>query len=139
MALSDAGYEVVAVDPDAPEGTVFRRTSIEAFDEPGPFDAVVASLSLHHVDDLAGVLDKVVRLLANGGTLVLNEHAWDRLEPMTPEWEEEHAGLHGYRAMRAELDARFRERSFEWRPYPVGGVDVPGLGFRYVGTPRKAQ
>jgi len=96
--------------------------------------AVVASLSLHHVEDLGGVLDKLVRLLR--GPLILNEHAWDRLEPMTPEWEEEHAGLHGYAQMRPELDARFEERFFEWRPYPVDGEDVPRLGFRYAGEPR---
>jgi hypothetical protein len=33
------------------------------------------------------------------------------------------------------LDARFQERIFEWRPYPVDGEDVQGLGFRYVGVP----
>jgi SAM-dependent methyltransferase len=131
LALSERGYDVVAIDPDAPDGEIFRRTTIEAFDDPGPFDAVVASLSLHHVHDLGAALDKVVRLL--DGPLILNEFAWDRREPMTPEWEDEHEGLHGYGAMRAELDARFEERFFEWRPYPVEGEDVPGLGFRYVG------
>lgn len=135
-ALAAEGYDVVAIDPEASDGPIFRRTTVEAFDEPGSFDAVVASLSLHHVHDLGGVLDKLVRLLADGGPLILNEHAWDRLEPMTPEWEEEHAGLHGYGAMRAEVDARFEERFFEWRPYPVDGEEVPGLGFRYVGVPR---
>ena len=132
--VAGEGYDVVAIDPKAPSGSIFRRTTIEAFDEAGAFDAVVASLSLHHVHDLGGALDKLVRLLR--GPLILNEHAWDRLEPMTPEWEEEHAGLHGYAQMRPELDARFEERFFEWRPYPVDGEDVPGLGFRYVGVPR---
>jgi ubiquinone/menaquinone biosynthesis C-methylase UbiE len=132
-ALDAAGYEVVAIDPEAPDGRIFRRTTIEAFDESGPFAAVVASRSLHHVDDLGGVLDKLVRLLADGAPLVLNEFAWDRREPMTPEWEEEHAGLHGYGVMRAQLDVRFEERFFEWRPYPVDGKEVPALGFRYVG------
>ena len=134
LALAVAGYDVVAIDPDAPEGSIFRQTTIEAFDDPGPFDAVVASLSLHHIHDLGAALDKLVRLL--DGPLLLNEFGWDLQEPMTPEWEEEHAGLHGYRVMRAELDARFEERFFEWRPYPVDGEDVPGLGFRYVGVPK---
>jgi SAM-dependent methyltransferase len=132
-ALAERGHEVVAIDPEAPEGSIFRRTTIEALDDPGPFDAVFAGLSLHHVHDLAAVLDKLVRLL--DGPLILNEFAWDRREPMTPEWEEEHDGLHDYGAMRAELDARFAECFFEWRPYPVDGEDVPGLGFRYVGLP----
>jgi SAM-dependent methyltransferase len=134
-AMAAARYDVVAIDPEAPEGEIFRRTTIEAFDEPGPFDAVVASRSLHHVDDLGAALDKLAGLLVPDGLLVLNEFAWDRRDPMTREWEEEHEGLHGYGAMRVELDARFEERFFEWRPYPVDGVDVPGLGFRYVGTP----
>lgn len=134
LALAEAGYEVVAIDPEAPEGPIFRPTTIEAFRERGPFDAVVASRSLHHVHDLPGVLDKLVRLLR--GPLILNEFAWDRREPMTREWEEEHDGLHGYGAMRVELDARYEERFFEWQPYSVDGEDVPGLGFRYVGDPR---
>jgi SAM-dependent methyltransferase len=133
-ALHAAGYEVVAIDPEAPEGPIFRRTTIEEFDDRGPFHAVVASRSLHHVHELGAALDKILRLLR--GPLILNEFAWDRREPMTPEWEEEHDGLHGYGAMRAELDARFEERYFEWRPYPVDGEEVPGLGFRYVGTSR---
>jgi SAM-dependent methyltransferase len=133
-SLSARGYDVVAIDPEAPEGDIFRKTTIEDFAEAGAFDAVVASLSLHHLHDLGVALDKVVRLLR--GPLIVSELAWDRLEPMTPEWAEEHAGLHGYGVMRIELDARFEERFFEWRPYPVDGVDVPGLGFRYVGVPR---
>jgi SAM-dependent methyltransferase len=133
-AVSERGYKVVAIDPEAPDGAIFRRTTIEAFDEPGPFHAVLASRSLHHVHELGAALDKILRLLS--GPLILNEFAWDRREPMTPEWEEEHEGLHGYGVMRAELDARFEERLFEWQPYPVDGEEVPGLGFRYVGTPR---
>ncbi|HEX7255766.1 MAG TPA: class I SAM-dependent methyltransferase [Gaiellaceae bacterium] len=134
-ALAAAGHDVVAIDPEAPRGRIFRRTTLEAFAEPEPFDAVVASRSLHHVHDLGGALDKLLRLLA--GPLILNEFAWDRRKPMTREWAEEHEGLHGYGVMRAELDARFEERFFEWRPYLVDGEEVPGLGFRYVGVARK--
>lgn len=134
LALAGHGYKVVAIDPEAPDGDLFRRTMIEAFDDPGPFDAVVASRSLHHVHELGAMLDKLLRLLR--GPLILNEFAWDRREPMTPEWEAEHDGLHGYGVMRAELDARFEERFFEWRPYSVDGEDIPGLGFRYVGVAR---
>jgi metal-dependent hydrolase (beta-lactamase superfamily II) len=110
------------------------RSAAPAHARPAQMNGVL--LSLHHVDHLGGVLDKLARLMRDGAPLVLNEFAWDRREPMTPEWIEEHEGLHGYGAMRAELDARFDERFFEWRPYPVDGEDVPGLGFRYVGTAR---
>jgi len=133
LALRERGYGVVAIDPEAPDGPIFRRTTIEAFADSDPFDAVVASRSLHHVHDLGSALDKLVRLLRGRGPMILNEFAWDRLDPMTPEWEAEHEGLHGYGAMRAELDARFEERFFAWRPYSVDGEQLPGLGFRYVG------
>src|SRR5918911_3169753 len=39
LPLAEAGYELVAIDPEAPEGEIFCRTRIEAFDDPGPFDA----------------------------------------------------------------------------------------------------
>ena len=136
LALAAAAYDVVAIDPEAPQGEIFRRTTIEAFDDPDPLDAVVASRSLHHIHDLGSGLEKLRRVLSAGGLLVVNELAWDRLEPMTPEWEEEHAGLHGYGTLRRELDECFVERFFEWRPYPVAGEEVPGLGFRYVGVRR---
>ena len=132
-ALSAARYEVVAVDPEAPEGEQFRRVSFEDFDEAGLFDAIVASRSLHHIHDLGTALDKVVQLLGEGGVLLLDEFAWDRMEDATAEWyytrlnepaegwrerwEEEHDGLHTYDTMRRELDERFRERSFAWLPY----------------------
>jgi ubiquinone/menaquinone biosynthesis C-methylase UbiE len=85
-ALDRAGYSVTAIDPRAPEGTIFRRVGIEEFSEPGPFDHVVAILSLHHVEDISGALDKIVSLLRAGGTLVVVEFAWDRIDAATAEW-----------------------------------------------------
>jgi SAM-dependent methyltransferase len=75
-----------AIDPRAPEGPIFRRVGKEEFSEPGPFDHVVAILSLHHVEDIGGALDKIVSLLHAGGTLVVVEFAWDRIDGATAEW-----------------------------------------------------
>ena len=86
VALHRAGYSVTAIDPRAPEGPIFRRVGIEEFSEPGPFDHVVAILSLHHVEDIGGALDKIVSLLRAGGTLVVVEFAWDRIDVKTAEW-----------------------------------------------------
>jgi 2-polyprenyl-3-methyl-5-hydroxy-6-metoxy-1,4-benzoquinol methylase len=57
--LAAAGYDAIGIDPNAPQGGRFRRIRLEDVDpvEDGPFAAVVASLSLHHVRDLAGVFD----------------------------------------------------------------------------------
>jgi SAM-dependent methyltransferase len=86
VALDRAGYSVTAIDPSAPEGPIFRRVGIEEFSEPGPFDHVVAILSLHHVDNIGGALDKMVDLLRPEGTLVVVEFAWDRIDVKTAEW-----------------------------------------------------
>jgi SAM-dependent methyltransferase len=172
-AIAESGYEVLAIDPDAPAGDLFRATSLEEFADPEPFDAVVASLALHHVADLPRALDKIVSLLRPAGRLIVNEHAVDRLDETTArwylekravirpdararsleqclhDWEEHHAGLHGYAAMRKELDRRFTERFFAWMPYLYGELAgavtdleeralidagaIQATGFRYVG------
>ena len=85
-ALARAGHCVTAIDPRAPEGPIFRRVGIEEFSDAEPFDHVVASLSLHHVEDLGRALDKVVDSLRPGGTLVVVEFAWDRIDEATAEW-----------------------------------------------------
>lgn len=145
QALVDAGWDVLAIDPAAPDGPIFRRLKLEDVDEPESFDAVVAARSLHHVTDLEAALDRIRTLLRPGGVLVLDEFAWDRLEGSTADWfhgqqralaaagrlpdapatleeccrdwADEHVGLHGYESMRAALDERFSERFFEWLPY----------------------
>jgi ubiquinone/menaquinone biosynthesis C-methylase UbiE len=154
LALDAAGYEVVAVDPEAPEGAIFRRTTIEELDEPGPFDAIVAAFSLHHVEDLDAVLDKLRGLL--DGVLVVDEFGWDLLDEATAaqyeldmdDWRDEHADLHGFEPLRRALDERFTERHFAWGPYfsvhldadadeerrLIEAGEIRPLGFRFVGS-----
>jgi SAM-dependent methyltransferase len=144
-ALDAAGFEATGIDPAAPDGPIFRKLKLEDVEEDERFDAVVAIRSLHHVTDLAAALDKILRLLEPGGSLVLDEFAWDRLDVATADWlygqrrilaaggrdpdapatledccsdwEAEHVGLHGYETMREALDTRFVERHFDWLPY----------------------
>jgi SAM-dependent methyltransferase len=81
---------VTAIDPRAPEGPIFRRARIEEFSDPGQFDHVVAILSLHHVEDLGTALGNMADLLSAGGTLVVVEFAWDRIDEATAGWALEH-------------------------------------------------
>ena len=85
-ALRDAGHRVVGVDPDAPEGPDYRRVEFERCQPPWPVDGVVASLALHHVADLDQALDRLRDLLVPGGTLVVVEWAWERLDEATARW-----------------------------------------------------
>lgn len=168
LALANAGFDVTAIDPAAPEGAIFRRLKLEDLEDDKRFAAVVAVRSLHHVADLEVALDKIVAVLAPHGRLVLEEFAWDRLDLETAQWfheqrgaaqsledccrdwEAEHVGLHGYAAMRRELDCRFEQRHFEWMPYLHrlldGSVDeaveqqligrgaIRATAFRYLGV-----
>jgi predicted RNA methylase len=52
LALSETGYGIVAIDPGAPDGEIFHRLQLEEFKARRPFDAVVASRSLHHIEEL---------------------------------------------------------------------------------------
>jgi hypothetical protein len=137
-ALAEAGHDVLAIDPDAPEGPLYRRITLEELDGVGPFDAVVAGRVLHHVEPLGPALDKVAGLAP---LLVLDEFAWNHMdaatvdwyesqfrllvaagrEPKGPpdlgEWRRTHSGLHPYETLRAELDARYETVLSERRAY----------------------
>jgi hypothetical protein len=170
-ALVAGGYDVLAVDPDAPVGPPYLRTTLEELDDPGPFDAVVAGRVLHHVDPLAPALDKLSRLAPQ---LIVDEFAWNHMdgptvdwyesqhrvltaagrEPKGPpdlaEWHARHSDLHPYETLRRELDARYEQSHFEWRPYLYRWLDGPAsealeeglieagairpIGFRYTGV-----
>jgi hypothetical protein len=147
-ALAQAGYAVLAIDPRAPTGLIFRRTTIEELDEPGPFDAVVAGRVLHHVEPLGPALDKLAGLAP---LLVMDEFACDRIDddardwyaaeyrslaadgplPNAPsdldDWRAAHAGLHPYGVLRAELDRRYEERDLRFGPYLYRWLRDPGV------------
>jgi hypothetical protein len=136
--LAAAGYDVLAIDPDAPDGPLYRRITLDELEDPGPYDAVVAGRVLHHVHPLGTALDKLARLAP---LLVLDEFAWNHMDDVTVDWYESqhrvlasagqdphgppriaewrtrHQGLHRCETLRRELDARYEERHFEWLPY----------------------
>ena len=179
-ALAVAGYDALGIDPLAPQQDRFRRIRLEDVDDPnGSYDGIVAARSLHSIRDLAHAVDRIAALLAPAGVLVVDELAWNRIDeptldwlygqrralaaagqgtaPDSPdslraEWEADHLGIHGYEALRRELDARFEMRAFAWTAFLhrlVGGVAtevleqalidagaIQALGFRYAGIVR---
>ena len=92
LALTRDGYDVTAIDidPDAVaaargQGVPAVQADIAAY-EADPFDAVVFSLSLHHVARLADTVDRAADLLRPTGVLVLDEFAWERADGTTATW-----------------------------------------------------
>ena len=84
--LRQSGYQALGVDPRAPEGSSFRRVEFEHCELPTRADAVVACTSLHHVTDLAAVLDLAARALMPGGRAVIVEWARERFDEATARW-----------------------------------------------------
>lgn len=84
-SLLAAGFDAVGVDPEAPEALAYRRMPFEEY-VGQPVDVLVASLSLHHVEDLDLVLDKVCGLLIPGGTLIVIEWARESTDEATARW-----------------------------------------------------
>jgi methyltransferase family protein len=134
--LAGAGYDVLGVDPHAPEGERFVRAEFQELE--GEWDAVVAGRVLHHVNPLDEGLDTLASLAP---LLIVDEFASDRIdraaqdwyegqhrmlratgiEPNGPadldEWRERHPGLHPHVVLLAGLRARYDERALEWLPY----------------------
>jgi SAM-dependent methyltransferase len=134
--LAERGYDVLGVDPDAPEGERFVRAEFQELD--GEWDAVVAGRVLHHVNPLGEGLD---RLAAFAPLLVADEFAPNRIdaaaqdwyegqhrllraaghEPYGPasldDWRQRHTGLHSDDVLLAALRARYDELVLERVPY----------------------
>src|SRR5579871_579020 len=79
------GYDALGVDPDAPEGRRFVRARFQDFRPDRPYDAVVASRVLHHVHPLGRGVETLAGLAP---LLVVDEFAWNRIDPEGQEWYE---------------------------------------------------
>jgi SAM-dependent methyltransferase len=129
LALVGDGYDVTAIDPEAPGGAPFRRVRLEDFDgEVAVFDAVVASLALHHVPDLAAAFSKIERLLRPGGRLVLGEFGKERIAGATARWyHSQRRALAAVGRDDAEIDANFETWYRQWRRDRAGVHPSPDL------------
>ncbi|MFC4007715.1 class I SAM-dependent methyltransferase [Nonomuraea purpurea] len=86
------GHDVTAIDVSAQAVEAARAAGVPArqadlahyYD--APFDAIVMSLSLHHMHPLDAVLEGVSALLKRGGTLAVDEFAWDWADSAAAAW-----------------------------------------------------
>lgn len=123
------GYTVTAIDIDP----VWARPGIRIADICGfrdgeAYDAVVFSLSLHHVDDLGCALNAAGALLRPGGRLVVDEFAHEAADAAIADryfgaagslgrWREKHRSFHTGSAMLEAVARRFTITSLARAPY----------------------
>ncbi len=123
-AMARTGHSVTAIDPRAPEGPIFRRVRIEELSDPGPFDYVVASLSLHHVEDLGRVLEKIADLLRAGGPWLWSSSPGTgsmRPQPSGP-WS-------GSLLPLRRRSHRLQRHCWEWARGGQGGARAPAVAY----------
>ncbi len=135
--LVERGYDVVGVDPRAPDGDRFLRSEFQEGADvlaAEPWDAVIAARVLHHVDPL----DDGVALLARLAPLLLVDEfapdliigdaqewyerrraaAGDVEAPVSiDEWRRRRPGLHGHEVVLGAVRRHYEERELVWVPY----------------------
>jgi len=126
--MEAAGYQATGVDPEAPPGPSYRQVEFERYEMPGELDAVVTCTSLHHVADLAAVLDLVAQALVPDGRAVIVEWARERFDEATARWcfarlpgpDDDPGWLH-------QRQAEWRESGQPWDSCLRSWVDAEGL------------
>ena len=134
--LADAGYEVLGVDPHAPDGEHFVRGRFQDID--GRWDAAVAGRVLHHVQPLGESLDLLagfapLLLVDEFGADLIDGRAQDWYEGQRrtlrasgapvegpesiDEWRSKHPHLHPHDVLLAALRERYDELTLERVPY----------------------
>jgi hypothetical protein len=154
--LAAAGYDVLGVDPEAPEGPSFRRARFQDVD--GEYDAVVAGRVLHHINPLD---EGIAKLAALAPLLVVDEFASNRIDAGARDWYEgqhrmlaaagasppgpsdlgawaaRHPDLHPHDTLLESLRAHYDERAVEWVPYLhrwLGGPSSEALESTLIGA-----
>jgi SAM-dependent methyltransferase len=84
--LRAAGYDAVGVDPEAPEGPDYCRVTFEESRLSQRPQAVVASTSLHHVQDPGHTLSEIAARLTPGGLVIVVEWDWEHFDESTVRW-----------------------------------------------------
>lgn len=87
--LAERGFDAFGVDPRAPEHPRLIRERVEQATGLGGFDAITATMALHH-SDLDDVVRALARLLHPQGRLFVYELTWDAYEERAAEWLVDH-------------------------------------------------
>jgi SAM-dependent methyltransferase len=130
--LAELGFDTLGVDPRAPTHRRLIQAQVEHATGLGDFDAITATMALHHAD-LAAVAQALDRTLRPHGQLFVNEFAWDAYDERAAAWLadndpsdsdnsiaawcREHADLHSDTTIQQMLSGGFRPTLGVGRPY----------------------
>lgn len=127
-ALVRAGYQATGVDPEAPEGAAYRPAAFEKYWPERSADAVIASVSLHHVVNPGAALDHVAEVLGPDGTLIVVEWISEDFDEATARW------CFGHQPRDADDDgwlaglrAQWAESGLSWDEFFGGWLEQHGL------------
>ncbi|MEO5937470.1 MAG: methyltransferase domain-containing protein [Sphingomonas sp.] len=91
-SLSNAGFEIVAIDSNADSIVIARARGVDArianwpdFPDTG-FDAVLFTRSLHHVERLQDSVDAAIGALAPGGRLIVEDFMAEGSPERSQQW-----------------------------------------------------
>jgi SAM-dependent methyltransferase len=134
--LAEAGYDVVAIDPESTTDDVLP-VPLAALDEPdGSFDAAVAVVSLHHVEPLEPSCARLAEVLRSGAPLVIDEFDVAVFDEPAAAWllEQRHAHGHAVDKTAAELVAELRAEL-----HPLSAITAALAPDFDVGQPRRGS
>jgi SAM-dependent methyltransferase len=130
--LTELGFDPIGVDPDAPAHARLVKARIENATDLGQFDAITATMALHHAE-LPDVLRAINGHLRPDGRLFVSEFEWDAYDERAAgwlaghdssdtdnsiaAWQREHGELHTWATVRAALSNWFTPTLEVGRPY----------------------
>lgn len=130
--LTELGFDAIGVDPHAPPHPRLIKAAVEDATGLGEFDAITATMSLHHAE-LPDVVQALGGHLRPDGRLFVSEFAWDAYDDRAAAWladhdrsdtdnsiagwRREHSELHTWATVRDALSNRFTPTLEVGRPY----------------------
>jgi SAM-dependent methyltransferase len=87
--LTERGFDALGVDPRAPSRPRLIRERVEHATGLGQFDAITATMALHHAE-LRAVVETVAALLRADGRLFVYELDWNAYDARSAAWLAEH-------------------------------------------------
>jgi cyclopropane fatty-acyl-phospholipid synthase-like methyltransferase len=130
--LTELGFDAIGVDPHAPAHPRLVQARVEHATCLGEFDAITATMALHHAE-LPDVLRAINAHLRPNGRLFVSEFAWDAYDERAAAWldgrdrsdtdnsiagwHREHGELHTWATVRDALSNSFTPSLEVGRPY----------------------